>query len=388
MKKYKINFFNLFNLYCLLIILSLINIFKTKEIQKQENYSKEYQNLYNFIISNGGYINKKLIPNEISNINRFIIAKEKIKKYEKLLFIPDIVLISRIHKNVFNYCREAYGFEEELDYDCIVYFMTIDKYNPSSFFRPYYEYLPIFNDSDFVFNFTQEEIKMLQETGINDGIFNYEYFLKRAFEPVKEILKKFSEKHNITYDKIIEDFKYNFNLVGTRNFGRPESYCDISTMVPFLDLINHSDKNNTYWYYEEMDNGYTLIAVRDIEKNEEITDSYGPYHNSKLYMTYGFVIPGNIYHEYVYTRINGEKYMLHLEYLDSTIESLFRKMVKEQNINFDEAKTSILKSLNDKKNYYLQLKTNRFSMNVIIQEHIDLLNVTIERVLKYEMPKK
>jgi hypothetical protein len=229
---------------------------------------------------------------------------------------------------------------------------------------------------------------MFKETGIIEGIFNYEHFYKRAFEPVKERLKKFSEEHNITYDKIIEDFKYNFNLVGTRNFGRPESFCDINTMVPYLDLINHSDKNNTYWYYEDMDSGYTLIAVRDIEKNEEITDSYGRYHNSMLYRTYGFVIPGNIYHEYVYTRINGEKTMLHLEFLESTIESLFRKMVIEQNINFDEAKTSIINSLNDKKNYYLQLKTNRFNMNVIIKEHIDLLNVAIERVLKYEMSRK
>ena len=393
MKKNFIKIFslNLFNLCSLSIILSLFNISYTKKIRillsvkEQDKYSKEYQNLYNFIITNGGYINKKLIPNEISNVNRYIIAKEKIIKNEKLLFIPDEVLISQVHKNVFKYCRNAYGFEEDLEFDCLVYFMTIDKYNTTSFFKPYYDYLPIFNKSDFLFDFTKEEIEMFEGTGITEGIKNYEFFYKRALEPVKEKLKKFSEEHNIKYEKIIEDFKYYFNIVGTRNFGRPGSFCDINTMVPYLDLINHSDKNNSYWYYEDLDQGYTLIAVRDIEKNEEITDSYGFYHNSKLYKTYGFVIPGNIYHDYVYVKISGESFTLHLKYLESTINSMYEKIVKEQKINIDDAKELILKCLNDKKNYYLQLKTNRYNMNVIIQEHIHILKITIENVLKYAM---
>lgn len=379
--------------YSLLLISSLFNISITKKNPmilsfKEGNYSKEYNNLFNFIISNGGYINQKLIPNEISNINRFIIAKEKIKKDEKLLFIPDKVLISQIHKLIFKECRDAYGIEDGFEYDCIVYFMTIDKYIPSSFFKPYYDYLPSFNKSDFILDFTQEEIDMFKGTGITEGMRSYKVFYNRAYEPVKDKLKKFAEKHNIKHDKIIEDFKYNFDLVATRNFGRPGSYCDINTMVPFLDLLNHSDKNNTYWYYEDIDGGYTLIALRDIEKNEEITDSYGMYHNSMLYKTYGFVIPGNSYHEYVYVDINGESFTLNFDYFKSIVNSMFEKLVNKQKFSFDDAKECILKNLNEKKNYYLNLKTNRFNMNVIIQEHIQILNRTIENVQKFEMKRK
>ena len=94
-------------------------------------------------------------------------------------------------------------------------------------------------------------------------------------------------------------------------------------MVPFLDLINHSDNNNTYWYYEDLNMGYTLIAGRDIEQNEEIVDLYGKYHNSYLYITYGFVIPGNKYHEYVNINIKGESYRLHEDYMNSIIKNIF-----------------------------------------------------------------
>ena len=265
--------------------------------------------------------------------------------------------------------------------------MTIDKYNLSSFFKPYYDYLPIINQSDFITDFTEEEIKSFEGIGITEGILNYNRFYNRALEPVKNKLKKFSEEKNIKFENILNNFKYNFDLVATRNFGRPESYCDINTMVPFLDLLNHSDKNNSYWYYEDLDGGYTLIAVRDIEKNEEITDSYGKYHNSMLYRTYGFVIPGNIYHEYVYVNISGESFTLNEDYLNSIIDSMFEKMIKRKLINFEEAKANIIKDLNVKRNYYLNLKTNRYSLNVIIKEHIDLLDKTIDNVSKKDKYK-
>ena len=350
---------------------------------KEENLSKQYINLINYIESNGGYVNPKLIPNEISKSNRYIITKEKIKKDEILLFSPDPILISKLHKSVFRKCQEAYGFDEEYDYDCIVYFMTLDRYNTSSIFKPYYDYLPVLDKSEFVFSFSEEEIQMFKDTGITDGIRMYKYFLNKALKPVEERLKIFAKKNNIKYEKIIEDFENNFSLVGTRNFGRPECFCDISTMVPFLDLLNHSDKNNTHWYYDESKQGYILIAIRDIEKNEEITDSYGKYYNSLLYKTYGFVIPGNSYHDNVYVKINGENYNLNVESLENTIHNIFEKLIKQKNFEFNEAKNCILKDLNDKKNYYLQLKTNRFSLNVIFKEHLEILNEFINYAQNY-----
>ena len=391
-----INNLKTLNLYHILFFALLVLLFNdinskknSKFISLEDNsFSKEYRNLVNFVIKNNGYINPKLIPNEISDTNRYIIAKEKVKKDEILLFIPDDILISKLHKHIFSKCQDAYGLIEEYEFECVVYFMTIDKYNSSSIFKPYYDYLPKVNISDFVFSFTPEEAKMFEGTGITEGIRIYKFFLEKALEPVEEKLKKLAESKNIKFGQIKEEFTYNFIMVGTRNFGRPESILDTNTMVPYLDLINHSDKNNTYWFYDELKGRYVLTAMRDIEKNEEITDSYGHYMNSKLYETYGFVIPGNIYHDNVYVKINGESVTLNVGFLKSTIDSMYEKLVIMKKFEGEKAKDCILKSLNEKKEYYLKLKTNRFSMSVIIKEHLDIINEFMNAVQMYNFNGK
>ena len=370
----------------ILILILLYNFSKEKLFPKlislkEETYSKEYINLINFIKNNDGYVNPKLFPNELSKINRFITSKVKINKNEKLLFIPSKISISKLNEQVNKKCLEVYGFNEDYDYACIVYFMTIDKYNSSSIFKPYYDYLPIVNNSDFITDFTQKEIEAFKETGITDGIKKYYYFYEMALEPVKDKLKKLANSKNIKYNDILGEFKYNYDMALTRNFGRPGSYYDINTMVPFLDLLNHSDKNNTHWIYEDKKEGYTLIAVRDIEKGEEVTVTYGRFYNSLLYKNYGFVIPGNIYHEKMKVNICNNAFILSIDSLNETIQNIFGKtLFFGKNLTTNDAKKYILNDLNNKRNYYLHLRTNRFSMNIIINEHLEILNKYIDEI--------
>jgi len=345
----------------------------------EESFSKEYLNLVNYIKSYGGYISPKLSINEISSTNRYVLAKENINKNEILLFIPEKVLISKLHVNVNRKCNEAYGFQEDHDYDCLVYFLTIDKYNSSSMFKPYYDYLPKIDKNDFIISLTKEEIKKYDKTGIIDGLHQFYHFFNLSLEPVEEKLKIFAEKQKIKYEQILEEFLINFILVGTRNFGRPDYFADFSTLVPYLDLLNHSDKNNTHWYYDEIKSGYFLIAVKDIKKNEEVTDSYGKYFNSYLFQTYGFVIPGNSVHDRLYTRINKNLVRLDLDFIDDTIYHIFDKYNYE-NINFDVAKKEVINSLFERKKYFENLKTEKFALKVIFKEYIEILDVYINKI--------
>ena len=345
----------------------------------EESFSKEYLNLVNYIKSYGGYISPKLSINEISSTNRYVLAKENINKNEILLFIPEKVLISKLHVNVNRKCNEAYGFQEDHDYDCLVYFLTIDKYNSSSMFKPYYDYLPKIDKNDFIISLTKEEIKKYDKTGIIDGLHQFYHFFNLSLEPVEEKLKIFAKKQKIKYEQILEEFLINFILVGTRNFGRPDYFADFSTLVPYLDLLNHSDKNNTHWYYDEIKSGYFLIAVKDIKKSEEVTDSYGKYFNSYLFQTYGFVIPGNSVHDRLYTRINKNLVRLDLDFIDDTIYHIFDKYNYE-NINFDVAKKEVINSLFERKKYFENLKTEKFALKVIFKEYIEILDVYINKI--------
>ena len=371
-----------FNIIISLLFLSqtIISFQNNKFLSfNEESFSKEYLNLINYIKSYGGYINPKLSINEISSTNRYVLTKGNISKNEILLFIPEKILISKLHVNVNRKCNEAYGFQEDHDYDCLVYFLTIDKYNSSSMFKPYYDYLPKINKNDFIISLTKEEIKKYSETGIIDGLQHFYHFYNLSIEPVKEKLKTFAEKNKIKYEKILEEFFINFILVGTRNFGRPDYFADFSTLVPYLDLLNHSDKNNTHWYYDEKKSGYYLIAIRDIKKNEEVTDSYGKYYNSYLFQTYGFVIPGNVIHDRLYVYINKNRVRLDLDSIDDTIYHIFDNY-NYNKINFDEAKKEALNTLFERKEYFENLKTERFALKVIFKEYIEILNVYINKI--------
>ena len=346
---------------------------------KKETLSQEYINLVNYVKTNGGYISPKLTVNELSSTNRYILTKEEIKKDEIILFIPESILISKLHREVNRKCYEGYGPAEDHDYDCLVYFMTIDKYNSSSIFKPYYNYLPKIDKNDFIISLTKEEQETFKEAGIIDGIQHFYYFYNQALEPAQDKLKHFAEKNKIKYEQILEDFFTNFLLVGTRNFGRPGYFADFSTMVPYLDLINHSDKNNTYWYYDEYKSGYYLISIRDIKKNEEITDSYGRYYNSYLYKTYGFVIPGNTVNDRVYAKINDNIIRLDLDFPNDTIFHIFDKFDYNK-IDFNDVKKKVLNILYERKKYFEGLKTERFALQVIFKEYIYILNEYINKI--------
>ena len=62
---------------------------------------------------------------------------------------------------------------------------------------------------------------------------------------------------------------------------------------------------------------------------------------------------------------------------------MIEKLVKYKKYDFEKAKECISKSLNDKKNYYLNIKTDRYSMNVIIKEHLNILEEYINYMNNY-----
>ena len=93
-------------------------------------YSNNYENLYNWLINNGAFISKKLIPKEQSIYNRYIITTEKINQKEEILFIPDKLTLSTLNNIVFQKCKkdfmDYYSFasreeKSSFDYDCFIF---------------------------------------------------------------------------------------------------------------------------------------------------------------------------------------------------------------------------------------------------------------------------
>ncbi len=88
--------------------------------------SKEYLELVNWITKNGGYISPKLYPIENDKSNRYIIAKEKIYKDEKIIIIPNSIILSSMNKLMNNICRDAYALEYEIfDFDLLIIIISL-----------------------------------------------------------------------------------------------------------------------------------------------------------------------------------------------------------------------------------------------------------------------
>jgi hypothetical protein len=79
-------------------------------------------------------------------------------------------------------------------------------------------------------------------------------------------------------------------LVGSRIFGYIKFGIETSGMVPYIDLINHSEIPNTIWYFDDTLDSFILMSTKYIPKGEEICDNYGIKNNIELLLYYGFTL--------------------------------------------------------------------------------------------------
>ncbi|PSK34895.1 hypothetical protein B9Z65_1478 [Elsinoe australis] len=87
-------------------------------------------------------------------------------------------------------------------------------------------------------------------------------------------------------------FIYYWTIANTRSFAWKPNGQKEGTMVmcPFLDYMNHCP-SETGCTVKVNNSGFTLIANRDYNINEEILATYGAHSNDKLLVHYGFTVP-------------------------------------------------------------------------------------------------
>jgi hypothetical protein len=73
---------------------------------------------------------------------------------------------------------------------------------------------------------------------------------------------------------------------------------NLRSIVPFLDLANHSFAVPQCHLYEQSTGAVKIIAGKPYTKNQEIFINYGPVSNTKLARLYGFVVPQNPHDAY------------------------------------------------------------------------------------------
>uniref|UniRef100_A0A7S3N3N8 Rubisco LSMT substrate-binding domain-containing protein n=1 Tax=Strombidium inclinatum TaxID=197538 RepID=A0A7S3N3N8_9SPIT len=82
-------------------------------------------------------------------------------------------------------------------------------------------------------------------------------------------------------------------IVSSRIFGITVNGVKTDGFVPYADMLNHKRPRQTTWYYSDERQGFVIEACDDIERGSQVYDSYGKKCNSRFFLNYGFINPGN-----------------------------------------------------------------------------------------------
>ena len=338
--------------------------------------SKEYIDLVNWINENKGYVSPKLYPIEEDKSNRYIITKEKILKNETLIIIPNSIILSSMNTKINQICRHTFALILDVyDYECLIYFMTLDRNNKTSFFSPYYNYFPKLNKKNHFLYLPNNIKEKISKTELAIRIYTGESFFNRSLLQVEKILK---EKN------LIEEYKENFILVSSRNFARKDSaFEEVNSMVPYVDLLNHKNDYNVNFYFDDHKDSMIVYAIKDINKGDEVINNYGEDNNIHLYTGYNFIIKDNIYKVRVHLTILNE--YLTLEYcnnIEKDVLNKINKLTSREILNFKDSVKVFYEKLNEKLNYYNNIHTGNDDIDFIINEEKDLIKIYMNELQK------
>ena len=111
--------------------------------------------------------------------------------------------------------------------------------------------------------------------------------LKKDYDTICRLESGFSTKFEF------KQFCWARTAVCSRIFGVTIDGNKTDALVPFADMINHRIPKQSSWVFSQNDNGFVMEAITDIERGQEVFDSYGKKCNSRFLLNYGFVIPNN-----------------------------------------------------------------------------------------------
>lgn len=164
--------------------------------------------------------------------------------------------------------------------------MLIDRKNPDSFFKPYYDVLPptlhnmpIFWDGD--------ELRYLEGSYLLTQIDERNQAIESDYAAICELDPTFA---NVC---TVDDFKWARMCVCSRNFGLVVNGVRTAALVPYADMLNHYRPRETKWQFDDSSQSFTVTAIQTIGSGLEVYDSYGQKCNHRFLLNYGFSVENN-----------------------------------------------------------------------------------------------
>ncbi|MCQ2817498.1 MAG: SET domain-containing histone-lysine N-methyltransferase [archaeon] len=295
--------------------------FISKQIELNPSYS-DFLFFTKTLYEKNTFINK-IDLNFHSNSYRSVIASEDIPKGDIILRIPLPALITlEMAMSSPNGRLITEDIRRQLNspHHCILSTFLLEEYEKKE-------------NSEWYFY-----IKMLPESYSSFPIFYSDYEVETFLKGTQfyETLETKKKEIKADYDllcKIIKDYnKYPFDLfckyrmiIASRIFGVTVHNKKTDVLAPYADMLNHKRPRETHWTFEDKDNAFVLSAIEDIQKGEEIFDSYGKKCNSRFLLNYGFTLENNEEDNEVKVTVEMEENIPKYEEKKTIIKNSFRK---------------------------------------------------------------
>lgn len=142
------------------------------------------------------------------------------------------------------------------------------------------EYLNILpTDFSFmVYNWDDKALDIIKNTSVYKHV--HESILK-----YKKRLDQYKKKYGLVQEK---DYNWAYSCTISRNFSVFRNDKKYNCFVPFADLLNHSNKNNSIWYFDKANDEFVMKSIKNIKKDDKVTTSYGFLSGNKSLNWYGF----------------------------------------------------------------------------------------------------
>ena len=236
---------------------------------------------------------------------RGVTAKSPIKKDEIIFSIPKEYLISlelALNTEYGKKIGEFMYIELNSPKHCLLSsFLLFEKNNPK--WKFYFDILPK-NFSNFPIFYTNNELNYLKGSPFLNQIIEKKYDIKRDYLKLCERIPFFK---NYSFEEFMEARM----IISSRIFGISINNNKTDVLVPYADLLNHKRPRQTQWYYDDKINSFVIQASTDINKGDEIYDSYGKKTNDRFLLNYGFTIEDNDSAEYGLKIIFNDCYPLY-----------------------------------------------------------------------------
>ncbi|KAM9986595.1 hypothetical protein ACTFIY_011023 [Dictyostelium cf. discoideum] len=285
-------------LFLILLFLNFLTINSKLTNEDDDNDNKSLNEFNKWLINNKVYKNPKIEIKVLEKYGRSIVAKQSIKKNEKLISVPKLIIMSNMGGFSHHLPNEIYEPSISIGIsptNLQAIFLMYCKLNDKSFWYPYVSVLPKeFTTSIY---FSEEELDELQSSKLKEFTIIRKDGIERHYNSTFTRLSnrgiiEFSPTSTQTLQQkgyTLELFTWALSCVWSRAFSLSDSD---GGMVPLADMFNAEEISKSKVQPKVTDSTLDYYASDDIEMGEQIFTPYGvykPLSSSQMLMDYGFV---------------------------------------------------------------------------------------------------